>query len=73
MKGETVGGVRISHLKPKIAKPLLTKDNIVMWNHAKTAYKKDGNFIRVFKKADITPENQRLMISEINAEDAANV
>tara|TARA_R110000737_G_scaffold271763_1_gene278828 strand:+ start:56 stop:589 length:534 start_codon:yes stop_codon:yes gene_type:complete len=73
MKGETVGGVRISHLKPKIAKPLLTKDNIVMWNHAKTAYKQDGNFIRVFKKADITPENQRLMISEINAEDAANV
>ncbi len=73
MKGEVVGGVRISHLKPKIAKPLLTKDNTVMWNHAKTAYKRDGNFIGVFKRADITPENQRLMISEINAEGAASV
>jgi hypothetical protein len=73
MKGETVGGVRISHLKPKIAKPLLTKSNVTMWNHAKTAYKQDGNFIRVFKKADITPEDQKIMLEEIKAEGAANV
>ena len=73
MKGETVGGVRISHLKPKIAKYLLTKDNVKMWNNAKAAYKQDGNFIRVFKRADITPENQSLMLKEIEIEGAASV
>ena len=72
-KGETTGGVKLSHLKPKISKPLLTKDNVTMWNHAKTAYKQDGNFIRVFKRADITPDNQKLMLQEIAEEGAASV
>jgi hypothetical protein len=73
MKGEVVGGVRISHLKPKIAKPQVTKAATKMWDNAKTAYKQDGNFVRVFKRADITPENQKLMLEEIKAEGAANV
>ena len=73
MKGEVVGGVRISHLKPKIAKPQVTKAATQMWDNAKTAYKQDGNFVRVFKRADITPENQKLMLEEIKAEGAANV
>jgi hypothetical protein len=73
MKGETVGGLRISHLKPKIAKPLLTKDNITMWNHAKTAYKQDGNFIRVFKRADMTPADQKLLREEVESEGDASV
>jgi hypothetical protein len=73
MKGEVVGGVRISHLKPKIAKPLLTKANTAMWNHAKTAYKQDGNFTRVFKRADMTPEDQNIMRQEVEKEGATNV
>ncbi len=73
MKGKTVGGLRISHLKPKIAKPQVTKDTAQMWDNAKKAYKQDGNFIRVFKRADITPENQKLMLDEIKAEGAASV
>tara|TARA_R110000851_G_scaffold79021_2_gene174134 strand:- start:419 stop:949 length:531 start_codon:yes stop_codon:yes gene_type:complete len=73
MKGQTVGGVRISHLKPKLAKPLLTKDNVKMWDHAKAAYKRDGNFVGVFKRADITPDNQRLMLQEIANEGQSSV
>jgi hypothetical protein len=73
MKGEIVGGVRISHLKPKIAKPLLTKDNVNMWNNAKIAYKQDGNFIRVFKRADMTPEDQKLLREEVESEGAESV
>jgi hypothetical protein len=73
MKGETVGGVRISHLKPKIAKSQVTKETPQMWENAKKAYIQDGNFIRVFKKADITPENQRIMLEEIKAEGTVNV
>ena len=73
MKGETVGGVRISHLKPKMAKPLLTKANVTMWNHAKAAYKRDGNFIGVFKRADMTPADQKLLREEVEQEGAASV
>jgi hypothetical protein len=73
MKGETVGGLRISHLKPKIAKPQVTKDTVQMWDNAKKAYKQDGNFIRVFKRADITSENQKLMLDEIKAEGTESV
>jgi hypothetical protein len=73
MKGEVVGGVRISHLKPKLAKPQVTKENTKMWDNAKLAFKQDGNFIRVFKRADITPDNQALMLAEIKAEGVASV
>lgn len=73
MKGEVVGGVRISHLKPKITKPQVTKQTAEMWKNAKAAFKQDGNFIRVFKRADITPDNQALMLEEIKAEADANV
>jgi hypothetical protein len=73
MKGEVVGGVRISHLTPKLAKPQITKDNAKMWGNAKAAYIKHGNFIRIFKQADITPENQALMLAEIKAEGVPSV
>jgi hypothetical protein len=72
-KGETTGGVKVSPLKPKIAKPQVTKDTAQMWDNAKKAYKQDGNFIRVFKRADITPENQKIMLDEIKAEGAESV
>jgi hypothetical protein len=73
MKGETVGGVRISHLNPKIGKPILTKSNVKMWNHAKAAFKRDGNFIEVFKRADMKPEDQALLRQEVESEGAASV
>ncbi len=73
LMGETTGGIKVSPLKPKIAKPLLTKDNITMWNHAKTAYKQDGNFIRVFKRADMTPADQKLLREEVESAGAASV
>lgn len=65
MKGDVVGGVRISHLKPKLTKTQVTKANDTLWNNAKAAYRRDGNFNAVFKRADITPENQALIIAEL--------
>lgn len=67
MKGDVVGGVRISHLKPKLSKPQVVKENVTLWNNAKTAYSRDGNFNAVFKRADITPENQALIVSELQS------
>ena len=72
-KGETTGGVKLSPLKPKVAKPLLTRSNVTMWNHAKAAYKRDGNFIGVFKRADMTPADQKLLREEVEQEGVASV
>ena len=65
MKGDTVGGVRISHIKTKLAKQQITKENQTLWNNAKAAYSRDGNFAAVLKRADITPENQQLIKDEL--------
>ena len=65
-KGDVVGGVKISPMKPKVARPQVTKDNAQMWNRAKESYKSNGNFNAVLKRADITPEDQKLIISELS-------
>lgn len=65
LKGEVVGGVRISPNAPRIAKPVVDKSNAKMWEGAKAAYKRDGNLQAVLKRADITPANQKLIIAEV--------
>tara|TARA_R110000744_G_scaffold231998_1_gene350082 strand:+ start:101 stop:625 length:525 start_codon:yes stop_codon:yes gene_type:complete len=65
MKGDTVGGVRISHIKPKLVKQQVTKDNQELWDRAKASYSKTGDFTMVLKRADITPENQQLIKDEL--------
>lgn len=67
LKGETVGGVRISPNAPRKAKPLISKSNVKAWENAKNAYRRDGNFNAIFKRADITPENQQILISEVQS------
>jgi len=36
-----------------------------MWDNAKKAFLRDGNFNAVLEKADISPENQNLITQEL--------
>ena len=66
LKGEVVGGVRVSPRRVNKAKKVITKETAKMWENAKKSYKENGNFNAVLKRADISQENQTLMIQEIN-------
>lgn len=63
MKGEVVGGVRISPKKVNIQKPQITPDH-PRWKQVKAAYSRDGNFDKVLQQADISQEHQKLAIQE---------
>ena len=62
MKGEVVGGVRISPTPPRIQKQQLTPAMPAAWNNAIAAYKRDGNLNAVLQRMDISQENQKLLI-----------
>ena len=66
--GEITGGVRIHPNVVQARKPELTKDKQSMWDNAKDAYKRYGNFDKVLDRVSLSPENQQLMIDEINAD-----
>jgi len=59
MKGETVGGVRISTNKPTVGKAVLTPEHKTKWQSAIDAYKRDGNLDKVLARCDISDEHQR--------------
>lgn len=61
MMGDTVEGLRI---KPAPKRPEITKANQNLWGRAVAAYKRDGNFDEVIKHADISEENQSLIMEE---------
>lgn len=65
MKGETVGGVRISKDAPK-GKPEVLPGT-AMWTRAIAAFQKDGDFKAVLPHADITEANQQLIMQEASA------
>jgi hypothetical protein len=68
MMGDTVEGLRI---KPAPKKPEITKANKNMWDRAKEAYTRYNNsFVEVLKHAEISEENQKKMIEEIELEKA---
>ena len=67
MKGEIVGGVRISNSKPKMGKPLLTPDNKSKWNNAIAAYKRDGNLDKVLARCEISEDHQAQIKAESDA------
>ena len=62
LKGETVGGVRISPNAPK-SKPIVERGT-EMHKRAKAAYERDKSFDAVLKHADISPELQQEIIKE---------
>lgn len=63
---DVVGGVRINPQAVRTQKPVITKDNPKMWDNAKKAFVRDGNFNKVLSRADISQDNQNLIIQEIN-------
>lgn len=64
LMGEKVGGVRVSPLPVKAEKPTITKSSPKLWESAKNAYLRDGNFDEVTKKAIISKKDQELIIKE---------
>ena len=67
MKGEIVGGVRVMPQQPKLAKPELVA-NTEAWGRAIASFKQNGNLNSVTKHMTITPDNQKAIIAQANAE-----
>ena len=63
MKGEVVGGVRISPQLPK-QRQALTPNMAKPWSNAIAAYRRDGNLSAVLERMDISNENQDLIIQQ---------
>jgi hypothetical protein len=63
MKGDTVGGVRISPQPPR-QRQQLTPDMAKPWSNAIAAFQRDGNLIKVLERMDISPENQQLIMQQ---------
>jgi hypothetical protein len=68
LKGEIVGGVRINPQQPRLTKPVVTKENNRLWNNAKAAYRRDGNFNKVMERAEISDESMSEIIKECESE-----
>jgi hypothetical protein len=65
---DTVEGLRISPNKPE--RKQLTPEHKKLWENAKAAYKRDKNLTAVLIRMDISDENQRKIIEEVEAENA---
>lgn len=64
MKGDIVGGVRISPKPPRMMSKL--EPNTKQWENAKSAYIRDGNLDAVKKRMIVTPEAENALIEEVN-------
>ena len=64
LKGEIVGGVRVMNRIIKKTKPELTIDNVKMWDGAKKAFIRDGNFDKVLERVTISKENMDLIAEQ---------
>jgi len=58
---ETMEGLRIAKAK---SKPVINKSNAVLWNGAINAYKRDGDFLKVLQKADLSQALQDEIIKD---------
>ena len=65
LKGEVVGGVRISPNAVHKSKQKVTRDKPAMWKNAVTAYKRDGNFEQVLVRADISKDDMQFITDEV--------
>lgn len=59
---ETVEGLRIHPSAPE--RKMLTPENEKAWEHAKAAFKRDGNLVAVLARIDMSPEHQQQLIAE---------
>ncbi len=62
--GEVTGGVRINPNPPVIKRAQVTPENKDRWQNAKNSYIQHKNFDAILKRADISKEDQELMIKE---------
>ncbi|WP_299073271.1 hypothetical protein [uncultured Paraglaciecola sp.] len=67
LKGEIVGGVRISPNPPQMQKRELTPDNSKQWENAIAAFKRDGSLDAVLSRVIISEANQNAIIEAANA------
>ena len=63
MKGDIVGGVRISPNPPR-QRQELTQAMIKPWANAISAFNRDGNLNAVLERMDISKQNQKLIIQQ---------
>lgn len=63
---ETVEGLRVRMRQPRPE----VKPGTQMWENAKTAFVRDGNFSKVLEKADISEENQNRLREECASADS---
>jgi len=61
MMGDTVSGVRIKTIQPRLEKTPVTQQNTKLWNSVINAYKKYSNFDKVLEKHTITEENKKII------------
>jgi hypothetical protein len=61
MMGDIVEGLRI---KPAPEKRVITPETKKWWGQAVDAYKRDGNFTEILKHAEISEENQSLIMEQ---------
>jgi hypothetical protein len=66
MKGDTVGGVRISPKAVKV-KQVLTRENVKMWNNAIASYKEHSNFNKVLERVNMSNEDMQFIVDEVAA------
>jgi len=64
-KGDVVSGVRLKAAPVPPPKADITPDNKTSWQHAKNAYKRDGNFDKVLARANISLANQHKIMAEL--------
>ena len=62
MKGDIVGGVRISPQQPKTQLAELTPENKNQWSNAIVACKRDGNCDAIKKRMTLSPENEQAIM-----------
>jgi hypothetical protein len=67
LKGEVVGGVRISPDPPTVKKPTVTPGHKA-WPSAIAASKRDGNFAKVLEHANLSEAHQKEIIDLVKAE-----
>ena len=65
MMGEVVGGIRINPNPPKTQKPQLIPES-PGWAGAKKAFIRDGNYIKVLERVDMTEAHMAQMQQEAN-------
>ena len=65
LMSDVVGGIRISPRPVTVAKPVITPDNKKLWDGAKGAFKRDGNFMAVLEKAEISEANMAMIMQEV--------